>query len=123
MRFIGSILLVTLALTTRAQAADVSLSAIEGRWGRDNCSFYLHTFGFTPNKQFLQLEDEQGIQYYYVVGPTKRGYKVVLLGEDRLDAKGNPVSWYIVFHNNKSFSWLRSDRKSDDLRGPVVRCE
>src|SRR5262245_19767490 len=88
------------------QAADVPLSTIEGRWGRDNCGSYIHTIGFTPNKQFLRFTDEEKTYYYYVVGATERGYKVVMLNEDRADASGNPVLWYIVFHNNRSFSWL-----------------
>ncbi len=124
MKIFATILLLTGIFGPQfAIAGDVPLSAIEGRWGRNNCNMYIHTIRFSANKQFLQFTDEEKTYYYYIAGITERGYKVVMLPEDRFDSKGNPVFWYIVFHNNNSFAWLRSDRESGDLRGPVVRCK
>ena len=104
-------------------AKEIPLSAIEGRWGRGNCTWNFHSIELTKNGQFLRFVDELQTYYYYIAGTTERGHKLIMLSEDRFDEKENPVAWYVVFHNPNSYSWLRSDREADDLRGPITRCK
>ncbi len=116
------VLLMMVANSAVAAGQGMPLSEITGTWGREGCTWYIHTITFSKNKEFLEVNDDEKKYYYYIAGKTDKGFKVVMLGEDRLDLNNNPVYWYIVFKDKNTFYWLRSDRSVNDLRGPVSRC-
>lgn len=116
--------LITFGSTVHGASLDESIEILRGVWGWGGCEDNKHSISSLPNKEFLEFEygpDNYG--YYYVAGLTKKGLKVVLQHEDRVDEKGNLVTWYIVFKGKDTYFWLRSDREENDLRGPIKRCK
>jgi hypothetical protein len=98
------------------------LRALPGNWGREGCKEYPHRIELLHGGRQLLVTDEEGSHVYDVDGAEGRGLKVRLQGEERRDSQGNVVYWHVVLENPDRFWWLRSDRKPDDLRGPVERC-
>ena len=106
------------------EAAENQLpSYLEGKWGWGNCENNIHTIKYSQNKEFLEFIVNEGSYFYYIAGTEEKGLKVVMLSENRFDSNNNPVHWYIVFEGNDKYYWLRSDRKENDLRGPISRCK
>ena len=116
------ILVIAVNCTTENKSGELPMY-LEGSWGWGECENNKHKIKYSPNKEFLEFNTEDGSYRYYIAGMEEKGFKVVMLNEDRYDSNGNPVYWYIVFDGEDTYYWLRSDRKEDDLRGPIERCK
>ena len=125
MRFfeVGIFLMLFIPGVTISSEKELNLNNIQGEWGWGNCENNKHKIKKSQNNQFLEFTVEKGTYYYYIAGQSKNGIKVILINEDRFDDSGNLVYWYIVPDGNNKYYWLRSDRKQNDLRGPIIRCK
>jgi hypothetical protein len=109
--------------TVLGSQIDSVINTLEGKWGWGNCEDNKHTIKASQNKEFLEFIVENGSYYYFIAGLTHKGLKVVMMHEDRFDDQNNLVYWYVVMDGKDKYFWLRSDRKENDLRGPVSRCK
>jgi len=59
---------------------------------------------------------------YKVLYSTDNQIRVALVGEDRVDEAGLPVTWDIVKINDSAYCWRRSDWGANECTVPRVRC-
>jgi hypothetical protein len=125
---------VHLSMETRLSGQD-KRDLLTGTWGWNNeqCKNNPISISFssdgsrmyheTPEGMYTKSEDYKRKRATYVIydeGPQT--FKTSLIGEDRVDAEGDPVKWDLVIQSYDSFCWRRSDWGEGTCTEELQRC-
>lgn len=112
------------------------VQSLSGPWGTkdtDECSLGPERVSYSPSrsKLYIRYPGEGGttdgikarsVLTYNVLYSTGNQTRVALVGEDRTDESGLPVTWDIVKVTESEYCWRRSDWGINECTIPRVRC-